>query len=109
MYICAKLEQYIKLIIKMVKNKEYASEALKELIQATVAETLAATGQDSGEISQAQAKRLYGRWFKERIADGSLRPVNAGKGNTSTKWYSVVEIRSLRAAENIKAEIQSKL
>ena len=27
---------------------------------------------------------------------------------TSTKWYSILDIRSLRAAENLKAEIQSK-
>lgn len=92
----------------MKNRKDYTEEALKELIQATVAETLAATGQGSGEISQNQARRLYGRWFLDAIAKGRLRPVNSGNGNTSTKWYSIVEIRSLRAADNFKAEIQSQ-
>lgn len=89
-------------------RKDYTEEAIKELIQATVAETLAATGQASTEISQSQAKRLYGRWFKDAIATGRIKPVNSGKGGTSTKWYSILEIRSLRAAENFKAEIQSQ-
>jgi len=88
--------------------KDYTNEALKDLIQATVTETLAATGQGSAEISQSQAKRQYGRWFIEAVAAGRLHPVNYGKGKTSTKWYSVVDIRTLRASESLKAEIQVK-
>ena len=87
----------------MVTNKDFTKEALADIIKATVAETLAATGQDSGEISQSQAIRLYGRWFSNAVAAGKLRPVGH-----STKWYSILDIRSLRAAENLKAEIQSK-
>lgn len=92
----------------MKSRKDYTEEAIKELIQATVAETLAATGQGNAEISQAHAKRLFGRWFIESVAAGKIKPVNSGKGGTSTKWYSILEIRSLRAAENFKAEIQSQ-
>ena len=92
----------------MTNRKEYTEEALREIIQATVAETLASTGQGNTEISQSQAKRLFGRWFIEAVAAGRIKPINSGKGGTSTKWYSILEIRSLRAAENFKAELQSR-
>ena len=93
----------------MVTHKDFTKEALADIIKATVAETLAATGQGSGEISQSQAIRLYGRWFMNAVAEGRLPPVGPSSNKaTSTKWYSVVDIRALRAAENIKAEIQSK-
>ena len=93
----------------MITNKDFTKEALADIIKATVAETLAATGQGSGEISQSQAIRLYGRWFSNAVAAGKLQPVGHSSNKaTSTKWYSILDIRSLRAAENIKAEIQSK-
>ena len=93
----------------MNTNKNFTHEALADIIKATVAETLAATGQGSGEISQSQAIRVYGRWFLNAIAAGKLRPVaHSSNKATSTKWYSVVDIRSLRAAENFKAEIQAQ-
>ena len=47
--------------------------------------------------------------FMNAVAEGRLQPVGHSSNKaTSTKWYSVVDIRALRAAENIKAEIQSK-
>ena len=93
----------------MATHKDFTKEALADIIKATVAETLAATGQGSGEISQSQAIRLYGRWCMNAVAEGRLQPgVHSSNKATSTKWYSVVDIRALRAAENIKAEIQSK-
>jgi hypothetical protein len=88
-------------------NRNYTTEALTELIKATVSETLAATGHDSGEVSQSQAKRIFGRWFIDAMEAGRIRPISSGKGNTSTKWYSILEIRALRAADCLEAEIQT--
>ena len=62
-------------------------------------------GVTSGEISYRQAEKTYGSWFKEAASSKRIHPVRVGNGNSGTKWYSVQEILSLRATDEIKADL----
>ena len=64
-------------------------------------------GVTAGEVSQRQAEKIYGSWFKMASSSNRIHPVRVGNGNTGTKWYSVTEILSLRAQDEIKAELSS--
>lgn len=62
-------------------------------------------GVTAGEVSQRQAEKIYGSWFKMASSSNRIHPVRVGNGNTGTKWYSVQEILSLRAIDEMKAEL----
>lgn len=81
-------------------------QARQDLVSAGVAEALRALGVSSGEISQAQARQLYGKWFREAVDEGRLRPCRVGTGKTSTKWFRVSDILTLKSADAERAAIQ---
>ena len=62
-------------------------------------------GVTSGEISQRQAEKVYGSWFKMASSSKRILPVRTGNGTSATKWYSVTEILGLRAQDELKAEL----
>ena len=57
-----------------------------------IAETLRELGVISGEISERQARKTYGKPFTEAVAAGKIRPVRVGVGKTATRHYRVVDI-----------------
>jgi hypothetical protein len=85
------------------EQKERAS-----LIGAGVAEALRALGLTSGEISQSQASAVYGRWFRDKVAEGKIAPCRMGEGKTSTRWYRVSEILQEQARDYAAAALQAK-
>ena len=64
-------------------------------------------GVTSGEISQRQAEKVYGSWFKMASSSKRILPVRTGNGTSATKWYSVTEILGLRAQDELKAELNN--
>lgn len=70
---------------------------------AQLAETL---GLSSGEISQRQVLRTYGKWAADAIRDGRLRPSRTDDGRNGKKRFRVVEITNLRTADLVRAELQ---
>jgi hypothetical protein len=60
--------------------------------QMLVTETLRQLGLTSGEITERQAKRTYGKPFTDAVAAGKIKPVRIGYGKTATKHYRVLDI-----------------
>lgn len=57
-----------------------------------IAETLRELGVISGEISERQARKTYGKPFVEAVAAGKIRPVRVGVGKTATRHYRITDI-----------------
>ena len=60
--------------------------------QMLVVETLRQVGLISGEVSERQARKTYGKPFTEAVAAGKIRPVRVGTGKTATRHYRIVDI-----------------
>lgn len=60
--------------------------------QMLVTETLRQLGLASGEITERQARKTYGKPFTEAVAAGKIRPVRVGVGKTATKHYRIIDI-----------------
>lgn len=69
------------------------------------AKTMEALGITSGEISQRQARNIYGKWFIDADRDGRIRPCSIETGRAGTRKYRVVDILALKAQDAVKAEI----
>lgn len=74
--------------------------------QMIVAETLRQLGLASGEISERQARKTYGKPFTEAVAAGKIRPVRIGSGKTATRHYRVLDILALQNAAYEPARIK---
>lgn len=86
---------------------------LKKLITACVelgsAKTIEALGLSSGEMSWRKARSVYGQWFVSAEREGRISPVRVEDGHTGTKWFRVVDILKLKAADSIPTEIKQTL
>lgn len=57
-------------------------------------------GDKDDDISENEAYRKYGKtWVKKRVEDQQIHFQRVGDGETSTKFYSVFEIETLKMAE----------
>ena len=75
----------------------------REEIQAVVLETLRALGVADRQVSQREAERTYGRWFRDAAKRGEIQPVRYG---SRTRWYSIAEILEYEKAGREKARLQ---
>lgn len=82
-------------------------DALSTLIESCMAlgttETLRELGLHPGEISQREAKRIYGTYFTNAIADGRIKPCRLGTGARPKKYYSVKDILTLKSKDAARA------
>ena len=84
-----------------------------ERINATAAElgatkALERCGHISGEISERDAFRLYGTWFRRAVQDGRILPHRTGTGRNSKKLYNLSTILALRLSDETRAELVIK-
>ena len=79
--------------------------AIRNGIEIGCVQTMRALGVTSGELSERQALKTYGKWFKEAVERGWLKPCRVGDGRTGTRWYNVTDILSYKARKEIKARI----
>ena len=75
-------------------------------VQMIVTETLRQLGMASGEISERQGRRTYGKPFIEAVASGKIRPVRVGAGKTATKHYRIIDILALQSEAYAPATIK---
>lgn len=71
---------------------------------ATIA--LQRVGHISGEISEREARRTYGMWFKRAVDEGRIQAHRTGNGPTSKKLYNVAQILALRASDEARATLK---
>lgn len=66
---------------------------------------LEAVGKSSGTITERQALKLHGQWFRDAVRAGRIYPCKVGKGEHGVKWYSIQDILLLKTSDMAKAEI----
>lgn len=66
------------------------------------ANTMVVLGVTSGEISEAQALRVYGKWFREHLRKGDIAPAWVGDRK---RYYKVTDILALKAKDCAPCEI----
>ena len=71
---------------------------------ATIA--LQRTGHISGDISEREAFRTYGSWFRHAVEQGRITAHRSGMGRTSKKLYNVSAILALRASDEARATLK---
>lgn len=79
--------------------------AIRKGVEIGCAQTMKNLGVTSGELSERQAVKVYGTWFKWAVANNKVHPSRVGNGKNGTRWYSVTDLLSLKAAMELKAEI----
>lgn len=75
----------------------------REEVQAVVLETLKALGLSDRQVSQREAERTYGRWFRDAVKRGEIKPARCG---SRTRWYSIADILEYEAKGRELARIQ---
>ena len=73
--------------------------------EAVVAQTLESLGLTSGEISQRQARKTYGRWFDTAVQQGRIRAARIEPGRAGTIYYRIADILAAKAEERMPAEL----
>ena len=73
--------------------------------QQGAAAALAALGLTSGEVSQRQAVKTYGKWLADAIKEGRINPARIEDGHAGTRWYKVADILALQTAYATQAYI----
>lgn len=64
---------------------------------------LEAVGKSSGTMTERQALKLHGAWFRDAVKHDRIHPCKVGKGEQPVKWYSIQEILLLKTADMAKA------
>lgn len=82
------------------------SIAIREGISIGCAQTMQELGVTSGELSERQVVKTYGRWIKEAIQNGKVSPCRVGEGTHGTRYYSVVDILAYKAKLAVKATLR---
>ena len=52
---------------------------------------------------------MYGKWFREAVKAGRLKPVSVGVGRNGRRQYAVRDILALRAEDAARSDIHTKL
>ena len=68
------------------------------------AKAMEALGVTSGEISQRRAVKTYGKYFTDAVAQQRILPARIEDGKAGTRWYRVVDILSLKAADAARSK-----
>jgi hypothetical protein len=79
---------------------------INDSMQIGVIRTLQLLGVSSGEISQRKAIETYGKWFKDQVEDGTIRPIRIEEGKHGAKIYSVTDILAVRVRQSAPAELR---
>lgn len=81
------------------------SRMIQSWIAVGAAEALRLAGLTDGEISDRQARKVYGKWFSDAVAAGHIKPVRVGYGRTATKHYRISDILAYKAQCYTPAEL----
>lgn len=73
--------------------------------QQGAAAALATLGLTSGEVSQRQAVKTYGKWLSDAMKRGDILPARIEDGHAGTRWYKVTDILALQTAYSAQAYI----
>lgn len=93
----------------MTRIMELTKGIIQDIAQCAAAQVMEALGVSSGRISQTQAEEVYGKWFREAVKAGRLKPISVGVGRNGRRQYAVRDILALRAEDAARSDIHTKL
>lgn len=62
-------------------------------------------GLTAGELSQRQARKVYGAYFDTLRKQGRIAPAHTEAGHAGTKFYRVADILACKAEDTRKAQL----
>ena len=87
----------------LVNTRQLAMQNAQEIRETMILAALALRaieGRQEDDISENDAFKRYKKaWIKSRVSMGMIHFTRVGSGSTSTKFYSVFEIETLKIAE----------
>ena len=63
-------------------------------------------GLTAGELSQRQARKVYGKWFDTAVKQGRIQPSHTEQGHAGTIYYRVADILLCKAEDRQPAQLQ---
>lgn len=81
------------------------SDLHNTLVELGTVSTLVALGVHSGEMSQRQAIKTYGKWIERHIKAQDIRPVRVEDGHAGTRYYLIADILRLKERDLKKAQL----
>lgn len=78
---------------------------LLDAVQLGATLALEQLGLTAGEISQRQARKVYGKYFDTLIAAGRIRPARIEEGHAGTRYYRVADILACKVEDRAPAEL----
>lgn len=84
---------------------ENISHLLSAAAQLGALEALKVAGVTAAEISENQAKKVYGKWFVEAVKARALQPCRIGAGKTGKRVYNISDIVAYKAEHESRADL----
>ena len=79
---------------------------IQDAVQLGATLALEQLGLTAGEISQRQARRVYGSYFDTLLRQGRISPARQEAGHAGTKFYRIADILTCRVEDRSKATIK---
>lgn len=79
---------------------------IEDAVRIGCVQTLEMLGVSAGEISQRKAIEMYGKWFKDAVADGRILPIRIEGGKRGAKIFRIQDICAVRVQEAARAELR---
>ena len=81
-------------------------EEIQQLADIAAQRAVEAAGITSGMISEREAGRRFGAWFKNAVKARRISPAQIGVGKGGTRRYQLSDILILQAADKQQARVQ---
>jgi hypothetical protein len=78
---------------------------VRHIVELTMIQMADMLGVGKTEMSYSKASATFGKFFRDMVKSGKLKPCRYGEGRNGTHWYSLRDILSLRYEEEMKAVI----
>lgn len=79
---------------------------IEDAVRIGCVQTLEMLGVSAGEISQRKAIEMYGKWFRDAVADGRILPIRIEDGKRGAKIFRIQDICAVRVQEAARAELR---
>lgn len=80
-------------------------ELIRDAVELGATLALERLGMTAGEVSQRQARRLYGSYFATLVQQGRIAPVHEEPGRAGTKFYRIADILQCKVEDRTAATL----
>lgn len=80
-------------------------DLIQDAVQLGATLALEQLGLTAGEISQRQARRIYGSYFDTLVAQRRIAPARIEPGHAGTKFFRIADILTCKVEDRTPAEL----